>query len=102
MKNKENKYWNPAKIGAKTENEVSAWAFGIPNLPMFPNKAVRKFVEDISKCDGFVGLRPEYPRGTLLIWKTENDAKRGRNRVRGYGVQTGGIAECYIPKEYAK
>lgn len=102
MKNKENKYWNPAKIGPKGENEVSAWAFGIPNLPMFPNKEIMKFMKEINETEGFLGFRPEYPRGTLLVCRTENDAKRIRNKVRGYGVQTDGIAECFIPKEYAR
>ena len=99
---KENKYWNPAKIGPKTENEVSAWAFGIPNLPMFPNKATINWMKEIQSLEGFLGFRPEFPNGTILICKTENDAKRIRNRVKSYGVPTGGIAECFIPKEYAK
>ena len=103
---KENKYWNLPRYGEKQENEVSCWTVAIPNLPMFPNKKVRKFIEWVHELDGFVGLRPEYPRGTLLLFKTENEAKRARNQIRiypGYNSGVGdNICEVYIPKEYVK
>lgn len=103
---KENKYWNPPRFGEKQENEVSCYTVAIPNLPLFPDKNVKKFVKWINGLDGFVGFRPEYPRGTLLIFKTENDAKRARNQIRVYpGYQSvvgDNICEVYIPKEYVK
>ena len=98
------KYWRPAQFGEKKENEVTCYTVAIPNLPMIPNRKVKKFIKWIGELDGFVGIRPEYPRGTLLLFKTENDAKRARNQIRAYpnyeGTVGNNICEVYIPKEY--
>jgi len=94
------------RFGEKRENEVTCYTVAIPNLPIFPNKEVKKFLNWIQTLDGFVGLRPEYPYGTILIFKTENDAKGARNLIRaykGYNGEVGkNICEIYIPKEYVK
>lgn len=96
--------WQPARFGAKQENEVSVYTVAIPNLPIFPNRKVDKFVKWISKLDGFVGIRPEYPNGTLLLFKTKNDAKIARNKINnypGYDMGTGNnICEVYIDRKY--
>lgn len=103
---KENKHWNPATFGERKEDEVECYTVAIPNLPMIPNRRVKKFVQWISKLEGFVGFRPEYPKGTLLIFKTENDAKRARNQIREYPNYEGGVGEnickVYVPGEYVK
>lgn len=103
---KESKYWNPMRFGEKQDNEVTCYTVAIPNLPLFPDKKVKEFVKWIHTLDGFVGLRPEYPKGTLLIFKTENDAKRARNQIRVYPEYQGGvgnnICEVFVPKEYVK
>lgn len=96
--------WEPAQIGEKQENEVECYTVAIPNLPLFPNKKVTTFLRWIQDMEGFVGLRPEYPRGTLLIFRTENDAKRAKNMIPtypGYKCGTGkNICKVYVPKEY--
>ena len=96
--------WEPPQFGEKQENEVTCYTVAIPNLPLIPNKKVKDFVKWISELEGFVGLRPEYPRGTILIFRTENDAKRARNQIKAYpGYKCGvgnNICEVYIPKEY--
>lgn len=63
------------------DNEVKAYTVAIPNLPVFPNKRVKMFLKDIRNMEGFIGMHPCYPNGTLLVWKTEADAKRARNRI---------------------
>lgn len=101
-----NKYWNPARFGAKQENEVVCYTVAIPNLPIFPDRKVKKFLDYIQKMEGFVGIRPEYPHGTLLIFKTENNAKIARNKIRNYEGYNGdighNICEVYIDKNYVK
>lgn len=98
--------WQPMKFGTKTDNEVVCYTVAIPNLSAFPDKKVRKFIKWIHNLDGFVGLRPEYPHGTLLIFKTENDAKRARNQINNYPEYEMGtgknICEVYIDKNYIK
>ena len=88
----------------KNPDWKKCYTVAIPNLPLRPNKKVVKFMDDISKMDGFIGLRPEYPYGTLLMFDTENHAKIARNRINNYPQYQGGtgknIGECHIPKEY--
>ena len=88
----------------KQENEVECYTVAIPNLPMISNRRVRDFIKWISELEGFVGLRPEYPHGTLLIFKTENDAKRAKNLIPTYPNYKSGvgknICKVYVPKEY--
>ena len=64
----------------------------------------KKLLNYCKKLDGFLGIHPMPPRGTLLIFKTENDAKRGRNLLANdLKVQTGTrICEIFIPEQYAK
>lgn len=63
-------------------------------------KASREAVKFIKKLDGFVGVHPEPPHGTLWLFKTENQAKKARNKMEAHGIQTGNnICECFIPSE---
>ena len=99
---KENKYWNPARIGEKLPNEVTVYTVAIGNLPIIPNKAIKEFINWISELDGFIGIRPEYPHGTLLLFETENDAKGARNLIREKTPVGNNIGECYIDKMYVE
>lgn len=101
--------WEKAIIDENIANNpdfVKAYTVAIPNLPLIPNKEVKKFIKWINKLDGLCGIRPEYPYGTLIIFKTENDAKIARNKIKsypGYDGQVGkNISEIYIPKEYVR
>lgn len=104
---KQNKYWNPAQFGETPDGWVDVYTVAIANLPLFPDKKVKKFLDWISKMDGFVGIRPEYPHGTLLLFKTENDAKRCKNLIPTYkegycGGIGNNICKVAIPKEYVE
>ena len=84
--------------------EVKAYAFAIGNFSIpFVTRDQLKVIEALKKMDGFFGVKPEFPKGTLLIFKSENHAKRAMNELEAMGVKTGGVVgECFIPEEYAK
>lgn len=52
-------------------------------------KRSREAVKFISKLDGFVGVHPCYPYGTLLIFESKNTAKIARNRMENEGIKCG-------------
>lgn len=92
--------------------EVKAYTVAVPNLAgTLPGitkpkelRDTKKLLNYCKKLDGFLGIHPMPPRGTLLIFKTENDAKRGRNLLANdLKVQTGhNICEIWIPEQYTK
>lgn len=93
--------WKPPRIGEKKENEVVCYAFAIPNLLI--NEETKKFIKWVNGLDGFLGIYPHYPHGNLLIFKTENDAKGGRNLIRARGIEVGkNIGEVFIEKQYVE
>lgn len=73
-----------------------AWTVAIPNLPIFPNKEITKFVQWMKTLDGFIGAHPQYPYGTLLFFESENQAKRAKNRIKQYGVNYVGENICKV------
>ena len=78
------------------ENEVEAWGVGINDLDAM------KHVEDIKAARGFIGVNLSHPQGTLLLFKTENDAKICRNILEYANCRVGrGVAKVFVPKEYA-
>ena len=87
-------------------SEVQLWAVAVGNLPMpwHPRK-IRKAgiaaLKFIKRLDGFVGVTPMPPRGTLCLFRTENDAKRGRNLMESEGIKTGkNICEVFVDEMY--
>ena len=106
----ESELWKPPSIGEKRDDEVTVYAVAIPNLatPVLNNteKEVadsKKAVALISGLAGLVGIYPCYPKGTLILFKTENDAKRGRNLMEADGIQTGSnISKVYVDKKYVE
>mgnify|MGYP003293783239 CR=1 FL=1 len=62
------------------------YTVSIPNLPLPTTRKNRKLIDGviklIKKQDGFIGLSPEFPHGTILFFGTLNDAKRARNNLR--------------------
>lgn len=101
-----NEKWQPVRFGERLPNEVVCYTVAIPNLPLFPDKNVKKFIKWIGELEGFIGFRPECPHGTILIFKTENDAKGARNLIRNYkgyeGIVGNNIAEVYVDKKYVE
>lgn len=88
------------------ELTLKAYTVAIPNLPLVPNRKVKAFVKWISSLDGFYGIHPHYPLGTLVIFDTENNAKAARNLIQNYkgysGTVGNNICEIYISEQYAK
>ena len=87
-------------------SEIKCWTVAVGNLPTpFTPRKVRKSAEAackfIGKLDGFVGFHPMPPRGTLCLFRTENDAKRGRNLMESEGIKTGkNICEVFVDDKY--
>ena len=83
--------------------EVKAYTVAIGNFSIPFTRDQKKVIKVIQHLDGFYGLKPCYPHGTLLMFNSENNAKRARNELDSLGVQTGNnICEVFIPSEYAK
>lgn len=52
-------------------------------------KGVTRAIELINEQEGLLGVTPMPPRGTLLLFDTENHAKGARNMLRFNGVKCG-------------
>ena len=91
--------------GVFTMSEVEVWTVAVGNLPMLPKflmpKKVTEAVELIKTLEGLIGVSPCYPKGTLLLFDTENNAKGARNVLRFHDVQTGtNICKVFVDKSY--
>ena len=93
--------------------EVKAYTVAVPNLAgtvkgtLKPRmmRDSKKLLNYVQKLDGFLGIHPAPPHGTLLLFRTENDAKRARNLLISdlkLNQVGNNICECYIPEEYAR
>ena len=92
-------------FGEKQPHETEAWTVAIANLNPLARGKEKKIQDEImnriKKLDGFIGIHPVPPRGTLLIFKTENDAKRGRNEIKTFLAPVGdNICKIYIDKRF--
>lgn len=92
-------------MSEKKENEIEVYTVAVGNLPMLPKflmpKGVKEAVKLIKEQEGLIGVTPMYPRGTLLLFDTENHAKGARNVLRFRGVQVGtNICKAYVDKSY--
>lgn len=92
--------------------EVKAWSFAVPNLAGLcgiptPKQLAhsRKLLNYLKDLNGFLGIHPMPPRGTMVIFRTKNDAIRAKNLLI-YDLEINeigkNIVECYIPEEYAR
>lgn len=82
------------------DSQIRAYAFAVGNFEPF-NKKSRAAMRIINKQEGLIGVSPQYPRGTVLLFATENDAKIARNRLDFEGIKTGSnICECFVEKKY--
>jgi len=91
-------------IGPKKETDISLWTVAIPEIRPFlmgkKRKAQDKALRFIQKLEGFVGFHPVIGRGTLCLFRTENEAKRARNLIQDAGCPTGyNITECWAPRD---
>ena len=95
--------------GKKRENETIVFTVGCGR--MFPlitdKKKIRKGIEEaldyIKKLEGFVGVHPVDLWHTLLLFDTENNAKRARNLLREKDVQCANyIVPILVETKYLK
>lgn len=102
---RKNKYWNPPEIREKKDDEVEVYSVAIGNLTLNPLLTGKQtaLLKEIQEMDGFVGIYPCYPRGTLCLFKTENDAKGARNLIKAKGIEVGkNIGTVYVDERYVK
>ena len=64
------------------------YVFATDCLPLLPWMA-RKVLRLIGEQDGLVGVIPYYPKGTVVCFDTENNAKGARNILRLNGMNVG-------------
>lgn len=85
------------------DSMVEVWAVGIGILPVIRTRKVRTLLRFISSLDGFLGISPVPHRGTLLVFKSKNDATCAKKTLEKNGVHTGNeLATVYIKEEYLK
>lgn len=78
---------------------MKGYTVAVGNLNPFL-KASREAVKFIGTLDGLIGVHPHYPRGTLIIFETENAAKIAKNKLGHKGIQTGrNICEVYFDEK---
>ena len=92
-------------MSEKKENEIEVYTVAVGNLPLLPKflmpKNVTKAIELIRDQEGLIGVTPMYPRGTLLLFDTENNAKGARNVLRFNGVKCGdNICKAFVDKRF--
>ena len=85
---------------------VEVWTFSVGNLPrrgdgIKARRMAKTALTWAKEQPGFIGIHPEPPHGTCLIYRTENDAKRAKNNLEFKDVVCGkGISKIYIHKRY--
>lgn len=85
---------------------AEVWTFSVGNLPrrgdgIKARRMAKTALTWAKEQPGFIGIHPEPPHGTCLIYRTENDAKRAKNNLEFKGVVCGKeIVMIYIHKRY--
>lgn len=84
----------------KKPNEVDTYTVAIANLNPYLFKDSMKAVEIIKTLDGLFGITAAWPYGTLVHFKSLNDAKRAKNILEQKGIHTGdNISHYYTDKD---
>jgi len=90
------------------EGEVKCYTVAIGNVPMLWHspkikRSAKEALNFIQKLEGFVGIHPMPPKGTVCIFRTVNQAKIAKNKMDAAGIQTGThICEVFVEKKYIK
>ena len=91
--------WKPPKIGAKQDNEVTCYGFGLGEPPYA--KSTMDILEKLQGMNGFVGVYPNLPYGIAIIYKTKKDAEMAYRYCERNEYKVGkGVGECYVDKEF--
>mgnify|MGYP007070312020 CR=1 FL=1 len=87
------------------DGQVELWAVLVGNFPTrfsmpWTKRRAWRAGAFIISLDGFVGFYPIPPDGTLCLFRTKNDAIRGKNMMDSVGIITGSdIGPCSAYKE---
>ncbi len=74
---------------------MTVYTVGIGNFSYPVTESQKKVADIIKEFKGLEAVCPMYPHGTLLLFKTLNDAKEARNIFHFEGVETGtNIIKC--------
>lgn len=67
---------------------MKAYTVAVGNFSPF-RRGSRNALKFIKTLDGLIGVHPCYPRGTLILFDSENNAKIARNLMESKGIRTG-------------
>lgn len=88
------------------EDMAIAWTVIVGNISIKTRhrKTLKEFVRILKEdCEGFLGVNPCPPYGTILFFKTLNDAKISRNVLESKGIKCSReICDVHIPAEYVQ
>lgn len=92
------------KFGAKQDNEVSAFGFGMelvaaPWMSEEENKEGLEIMHILQEYEGFLGFTPEFP-GMVVIYDTEVHAQTALDATKAAGIKAGNVAEVYVEKRF--
>ena len=84
----------------KKPEEIDTYTVAMANLKPFHKDSITA-INIVKALDGFIGISPCWPHGTLVHFKSMNDAKRGKNLMEQNGIHTGyNISHYYTDKDF--
>lgn len=95
----------------QTVKKIKVYSFGTnlgTGAMRDEKKRIKAVAQKMQSMDGLVGATLCLPRGTILSFKSENDAKIARNRLMAIGVACGmnivesEMDEADLPSKYRK
>lgn len=88
--------------------EVKVWTVAIGNAPMpwasrKTKQRAKEALDYVNSLEGFIGVYTLAPKGSLCLFRTENDAKIAKNLMDAKGIRTGiNICEVFIDEMYVR
>lgn len=91
-------------IGPKRKDDVSLYTVSIGEVDPFAlgekKRRQDEVLDFIKTLNGFVGVHPVFGRGTILLFRTEEQANFARDSLKERGCPVGKyVTECYDPKD---
>lgn len=93
------------RFGEKRSDENIMYTVAIGEIDPFATGKKARDQEDVIRfvktLPGFVGVHPVSGRGTILLFRTEKEAKEARQKLKDKGCPVGmNVTECFVPKKY--
>jgi len=87
----------------RREDEISLYTVAIPEINPFAvgeaKVAQDAAIDFIRNLDGFVAVHPVFGQGTLLLFRTKDQAKKARIELKNHGCPAGkNVTECFVKK----